>query len=67
MYSVIVKTPSDAIEFMEDLSQRVTTGKAKSVNQALIQLNKGKKTVERFKHIYYLHKTDEKLYRKVSP
>ena len=63
---VVVKTATDAIQFMEEITQRVVNGTASSVNQALIQLNKGRKTIDRFKHIFYLHKTNEELYIKVS-
>lgn len=50
----------------ETIDKKLKTGMARSVNDALRQLNKHRKTVDRFKHIYYLTKSNRNLFNDVS-
>ena len=60
--SISVSTPKQVIKLLDEVHILVKSGQCQSVRHALIQLKKDRKTIDRFKFIYYLHKTDpEKL------
>lgn len=61
-----VNTPGQAIKLMTAVHEMVRKGEARSVAAALQQLKKTRKTVDRFKNLYYLHKQDPRLMDDVS-
>ena len=62
---LLVYTPKGAIEFMECIHQLLKSGKARSINAALLTVGKHRKSVEPSKNIYYLHATDEAKFAEV--
>lgn len=61
-----VNTPAQAIKLMSTVHEMVQKGNARSVAAALHSVKKTRKTVDRFKNLYYLHKQDARLMDDVS-
>ena len=53
LFMISVSTPREAIELCTFVHKQVSSGR--SVNAALKMTDKDRKTLDRFKHIYYLH------------
>lgn len=51
---------------MNFVHEELKVGRCRSVNQALQIVKKDRKTVDRFKHIYYLNATDPDLLKQVT-
>lgn len=64
--SLIVDTVKQAIQLCTTVYKMMRTGEARSVAQALLKLNRSKKTLDRFRHIYYLHHLDKDELKTVS-
>ena len=60
-----MRTKEQAIGLLEAVVGRVKNGTSRSVHEALKHLNKNRKTVERFKHIYYLNCVNKDLLSEV--
>ena len=59
-------TKAQAVAFGELVHRAVRSGKARSVNHACKRLNKHRKTLDRFKHIYYMSQVNKALLDAVS-
>ena len=61
---VLVTTTKQAIELLKFIHEQALTGL--SINAALKIANKDRKTVDRFRNIYYLHILDNAKLEKVT-
>lgn len=57
-FAVAVATVQQVVSMLDYIHQLVKDGKSTSINAALKRLNKDRKTVDRFRHIYYMSVTD---------
>lgn len=58
-------TKAQAVAFGEHVHQALCSGRARSVNQAVKLVNKTRRTLDRFRHIYYMAHVDKQLLEKV--
>jgi len=54
-----VQTPEQAIQLMEYVHNQLTSKRAKSIHDALKPTGKCRKTIDRFRYIYYLSVLDK--------
>jgi len=54
-----VQTPQQAIQLMEYVHNQLTSKRAKSIHDALKSTGKCRKTIDRFRYIYYLSVLDK--------
>lgn len=62
----LVDTPHQAVSFMTKLACMVKKGQTKSVHHGLRLLQKDRKSVQHFKHVYYMSITDEAQFKQVG-
>ena len=63
---IVVGTPEQAVTLMRTLHEGIKGGKWRSVHEALKSIKKDRKTVDRFKHIYYMNEVDGEKFEKVN-
>ena len=56
--SFAVDSMMAAVNFGQHLHKLLRQRKARSLNQALNMCSKDRKSLDRFKHVYYLYQTD---------
>jgi len=54
-----VQTPEQAIQLMEYVHKQLASKRAKSIHDALKPTGKCRKTIDRFRYIYYLSVLDK--------
>ncbi len=59
----LVSTVKEVVQFLEAIHVMMVSGKVRSVNESLKVLKKDRKTVDRFKHIYYMYHANKKVIR----
>lgn len=62
----LVSTVKEAVQFLEAIHVMMVSGKVRSVNESLKVLKKDRKTVDRFKHIYYMYHANKRKLDDVS-
>ena len=66
LISYSVQTPQQAINLTNNVVARVRSGDSPNMRQALIHFRKDRKTLMRFRHIYYLSHINAALLNEVS-
>lgn len=61
-----METPEDAIELGRTIHNMLKTGSAPNIEQALKKENRSRRTLDRFRHIYYLAEINGDCYEKVK-
>ena len=62
----LVSTPEQACRLITNVVNLVRTGESPIIKAALKTFGKDRKTVQRFRHIYYLNKINRALLEEVS-
>lgn len=64
-FYVVVDNPDSAVNLCVWIHEAVKSGRERSVSQALKTTRKDRKSVRRFKNLYYLNVQNQDLYKEV--
>ena len=63
---ILVDTPEAAVDICKWLHNAKQEGRIPSIYKGLKTIGKDRQTIQRCKHIYYIHMLDENLYKEVG-